>query len=304
MSTSASSTRSTARILLFQRVQAPLEPRRCLRAQEGQDPGYRRRPRLSLHDLRAEQCLQELPGYQVRHELTVSGTGKRPLILRIVLLLPQGLLRRASTNFRGHRPRRLVDHRWKRARNARRRDSVGDAQKSSKSDASKPIPSLLSRLATGSSDGKGPAVPSEREQPHRERGQGRRNNGEVERERNASEPIVPAKRRVETPKPTGQASTSGPPQSRQSRPSPDPDKDPIGGYSIRGAAKAAKRSPPVDNEGPSAGSPASLLQRLQPVRWLLPQVSPSITLSELMPRIVEVPVWCCNALIHPEISVD
>ncbi|KAH9895221.1 hypothetical protein C8Q73DRAFT_491809 [Cubamyces lactineus] len=142
---------------------------------------------------------------------------------------------------------------------------VGDGQKSSESDASKPIPSLLSRLATGASNGKTPVVPSDRDQSHRERGQGRRNNGEAERGRNASEPIVPAKRRVETPKPTTQASTSGPLPLRQSRQSPDPDKDPIGGYSIRGAAKAAKRSSPVDNDSASPGGPTSLLQRLQPI---------------------------------------
>ncbi|KAI0661421.1 hypothetical protein C8Q70DRAFT_714397 [Cubamyces menziesii] len=140
---------------------------------------------------------------------------------------------------------------------------VENGQQTSESDASKPIPSLLSRLAAGVSNGKAPVVPSDREQSHRERGQARRNNNELERGRNASEPVVPTKRRVETP--NVQASMPGPLPLRQSRQSPDPDKDPIGGYSIRGAAKAAKRSPPVDSDGASPGGPASLLQRLQPV---------------------------------------
>ncbi|KAI8992939.1 hypothetical protein BD414DRAFT_482795 [Trametes punicea] len=140
-----------------------------------------------------------------------------------------------------------------------------------------PAPSLLSRLNSGSLNGKAPSGPlNEREQPTRGRGgQGVRNRGEVERGRNVTDAVVPAKRRAELTTP----STAEPPvmasdsaaqsvstRSHQSQLPPDPDRDPIGGYSIRGAAKAAKRSSPAGSDSVGTKVAAtSLLHRLQPL---------------------------------------
>ncbi|OJT02632.1 Apoptosis inhibitor 5-A [Trametes pubescens] len=130
---------------------------------------------------------------------------------------------------------------------------------------STPIPSLLSRLNPSAQNGKAAASAAapEREQAQRDRGQGRRGRGDAER----SEPIIPAKRRTES----SASNASGPPvppssaRSRPSRPSPDLDKVPAGGYSIRGAAKAASQPAPTGGDGSASKNATSLLQRLQPL---------------------------------------
>lgn len=129
---------------------------------------------------------------------------------------------------------------------------------------STPIPSLLSRLNPGAQNGKAAAnAASEREQAQRDRGQGRKGRGDSER----TEPVIPAKRRTES----SVSNASGPPvppssvHSRPSRLSPDLDKVPAGGYSIRGAAKAAIQQAPTGGDGPASRSATSLLQRLQPL---------------------------------------
>ncbi|OSD04109.1 hypothetical protein PYCCODRAFT_177186 [Trametes coccinea BRFM310] len=120
-----------------------------------------------------------------------------------------------------------------------------------------PQPSLLSRLMGGVANGKEPAsLPKESQ-----RGQGHRNR--IDRERNGTDPLVPAKRRAEPSADPAAQSSAARPLARLSRSSPD--RDPVGGYSIRGAARAANRSSPVASDGPGSKGAASLLQRLQPL---------------------------------------
>ena len=154
------------------------------------------------------------------------------------------------------------------------------------------VPSLLSRLAGRTSNGKPGSTPDRIREQERDMdsntrrktrgggsgGGGGRGRGETEMNREAGEPImprsVPAKRRAEAASPTSSApppaltrptqpplisSSSGRP--RQSRSLTDPDMDPVGGYSIRGAAKA--KPSPDSGEGMGLGS---LLQRMQPQR--------------------------------------
>ncbi|KAI9061681.1 hypothetical protein FKP32DRAFT_916226 [Trametes sanguinea] len=159
----------------------------------------------------------------------------------------------------------------KRARTDGRRGARGDApsvQTPGAADSGKgrspgslndeaPQPSLLSRLMVGAANGKGPASPAN----EGERGQGRRNR--TDPERNGAEPVVPAKRRAEPSTDTTAQSTGARSLGRHSRSSPD--RDPVGGYSIRGAARAANRSSPVASDSPVTKGAASLLQRLQPL---------------------------------------
>ncbi|CDO78097.1 hypothetical protein BN946_scf184634.g3 [Trametes cinnabarina] len=130
----------------------------------------------------------------------------------------------------------------------------------------KPVPSLLSRLMVGASNGQGPASAStDREQSQRERNQGRRNRGDSEH--NEGDPVVPAKRRAEPSTPStdhGSVSAIGDKAARSRHTRGSPDRDPVGGYSIRGAARAANRQSPVASDNAASKSATSLLQRLQP----------------------------------------
>ncbi|KAI0364433.1 hypothetical protein BV20DRAFT_859837 [Pilatotrama ljubarskyi] len=141
---------------------------------------------------------------------------------------------------------------------------------------SRPIPSLLSRLNATVPNGKAAGGPGpEREPAQRDRGYSRRGMADSEPERPSTDPVVPAKRRAEPdtlsggPKlPSASGGRAMPPpsvRSRPSRPSPEPDKDPVRGFSIRGAAKAANRPPPSAVEGVASKPATSLLQRLQPL---------------------------------------
>ncbi|KAI1794254.1 hypothetical protein LXA43DRAFT_167822 [Ganoderma leucocontextum] len=133
-------------------------------------------------------------------------------------------------------------------------------------------PSLLSRLTGQPSGAPVAASPTpDRDQPQTEkdRRQGRRSklerNGEQEKERPKSltTSVVPAKRPAD-PSTLGIVTASTAPSvltsiSRRGLSLPDSDKDPIVGFSIRGAAKAAHAASTKDgNQG--AGS---LLERLQ-----------------------------------------
>ncbi|KAI0829745.1 hypothetical protein BC628DRAFT_1064513 [Trametes gibbosa] len=145
---------------------------------------------------------------------------------------------------------------------------TGDILSAGQPAVPKPIPSLLSRLNPGAQNGKAAACPTaDREQSQVDRNQGRRGRGDSER----TDTVVPAKRRAEsagsnTPVAPLIRATVVPlaGRNRLLRPSPEPDKAPVGGYSIRGAAKAAIRSSPSEGDSPAKG-PTSLLQRLQPV---------------------------------------
>ena len=151
---------------------------------------------------------------------------------------------------------------------------VSGKGKATEGSASTSTPSLLSRMMNG-----GTASPSARSH---ERDGGRRSgrgggSGEKSKEwegegRNpGAVPAVPAKRRSDasaiapssTARPVQTSVTFSSGRAHQPQSSVDPDKDPVGGYSIRGAAKAkaAGRTSPTSGEG--AGS---LLQRMQPQR--------------------------------------
>ncbi len=133
-------------------------------------------------------------------------------------------------------------------------------------------PSLLSRLAGQPGGGPGAASPTaDRDQPQTEkdRRQGRRNkretNGEQEKERPKclTTSVVPAKRPADTSTPGVLTASTAPSVltsiSKRDLPMADSDKDPVVGFSIRGAAKAAHTASIKDgNRG--AGS---LLERLQ-----------------------------------------
>ena len=162
---------------------------------------------------------------------------------------------------------------------ANKRSGTDDPATGPKVDGSRPTPSLLSRLTAAALSGKNPAQSSERARDRdREQGSRRqRRGGEKGSPDAATVPApasaVPAKRRAEAPPLTSAATPlSGarpvqPPSSMSSgrprqRESPgDPDKDPVVGFSIRGAAKAASRTSPSAGEGTG-----SLLQRMQPQR--------------------------------------
>ncbi|KAI0745607.1 hypothetical protein C8Q76DRAFT_34332 [Earliella scabrosa] len=169
---------------------------------------------------------------------------------------------------------------------SRSASSVGNAPESpagTSAQETKPVPSLLSRLATSETNGKAAAAPPvpapERDRPGQgqgqSQGQGRRNKREREADRegelpqSSALPAVPAKRRDDPPGPAihptptnqGQPASAAPPtgRGRQSQSSTDPDMDPVGGYSIRGAAKAVGRGA----DGSGNKGPGSLLERMQ-----------------------------------------
>ncbi len=152
----------------------------------------------------------------------------------------------------------------------------GTEAASLKWEEAKPVPSLLSRLAGGPTNGGTTSAP-ERGHPQRDRdrgGQGRRTRRGREGELSASAtmPSIPAKRRADElsfgplgGSPMSHSSTApaalGRPRQQQS--SGDPDKVPVGGYSIRGAARAVSRSSPGPGDGAGGRGPGSLLERLQ-----------------------------------------
>ncbi|KAI0644730.1 hypothetical protein C8Q79DRAFT_792820 [Trametes meyenii] len=132
----------------------------------------------------------------------------------------------------------------------------------SQAEASKPVPSLLSRLNPGSVIGKPALVTPERDQIPRDRGQGRRGRADSDR---GGQKTVPAKRRAEpllTPVLSSTPVSLGRPRPRLS---PELDQDPVGGLRIRGAAKAAGRSSPTSGDDSGHKGPTSLLQRMQPL---------------------------------------
>ncbi len=153
----------------------------------------------------------------------------------------------------------------------------GAEASSLKWEEAKPVPSLLSRLAGGPTNGGTTSTP-ERGQSQRDRdrgGQGRRTRRgrEGELSGSATMPSIPAKRRADEPSfgilggssmshsATAPAALGRPRQQQQ--PSGDADKVPVGGYSIRGAARAVSRGSPGPGDGAGGRGPGSLLERLQ-----------------------------------------
>ena len=157
-----------------------------------------------------------------------------------------------------------------------------EAPSSPRAEEAKAVPSLLSRLGGGPTNGTTPASSStpEREQSQRDRdraGHGRRGKrvrvGERDGGResalssSATVPFIPSKRSADEPAvtfPLSHSSTApgalgGP---RQQQPG-DPDKAPAGGYSIRGAARAASRGSPELGNGAGGRGLGSLLERMQ-----------------------------------------
>ncbi|TBU48666.1 hypothetical protein BD309DRAFT_949285 [Dichomitus squalens] len=141
-----------------------------------------------------------------------------------------------------------------------------------KVEEAKVVPSLLRRLAGEASSGTGAVPPTpdhEQLQKGKERGQGRRNKRERDEGRDRHKPsppsVVPAKRRADASSPAvvppskapfAPVSTSG--RAGRGPSSTDPDKDPVVGFSIRGAASGASPATREGNRGPG-----SLLERLQ-----------------------------------------
>ncbi|KAI0779608.1 hypothetical protein C8Q74DRAFT_704324 [Fomes fomentarius] len=163
---------------------------------------------------------------------------------------------------------------------SQRGGKAGEPPAVAKVQGAKPVPSLLSRLAGELTSGQATAAVAatpERERDGQGQGQGRRNKRERDSDRESdfsvstTLPTISAKRRAD---PTIAASrsapsskvqsVSGPPKSDGSTRQPrwtDPDKDPVVGFSIRGAAKAANRS--TGGEGSGGKGPGSLLERMQ-----------------------------------------
>lgn len=157
---------------------------------------------------------------------------------------------------------------------SQRGGKAGESPAVAKVQGTKPVPSLLSRLAGELTSGQ--ATP-ERERDGQGQGQGRRNKRERDSDRESdlsvstTLPAIPAKRRVDSTVAASRSapsskvqSVSGPPKSDGSTRQPrwtDPDKDPVVGFSIRGAAKAANRS--TGGEGSGGKGPGSLLERMQ-----------------------------------------
>ncbi|KAI0708908.1 hypothetical protein C8T65DRAFT_649312 [Cerioporus squamosus] len=157
------------------------------------------------------------------------------------------------------------------------------ASSSPKAEEAKPVPSLLSRLAGGPANGtsSGASSAREREQSQRERdrgGQGRRSrrgrSGDRDSGRgsdlsgSATMPSIPAKRRADEssfgPLVASSMSHSSTAPAALGRPrQQSPDRVPVGGYSIRGAAKAVSRGSPGPGDGAGSRGPGSLLERMQ-----------------------------------------